>query len=168
MTKARVIVVICFVLTFIAGVAAGLIVGRFGKTTQRGSWLTRELKLTPEQREKMRQIWSQSMTSFPKQREQRNALVKEREERIHALLNKDQRVKYDEVMRDYANKSAALADERKKQFEAAQEQTKQILTEEQQRKYEELMKRQPGFRRQPREESSVSGTSSKTTPHSGD
>jgi Spy/CpxP family protein refolding chaperone len=143
MTKTKLIILVCFCAAFGAGVATGVALTRFSSEHRPGSWLDHELNLTPQQREQMRGIWSQ-VVSMPSQREQRQALQKERDEAVQALMNESQKAQYDEVMKTYAAKLAALEESRKKAFEGAVERTKKILTEPQRKKYEELLQKHGG------------------------
>ena len=145
MTKTKLILLICFCAAFGAGVAAGVALMRSAPPAPHESWLAHELDLTPEQREQMHQIWSQVIGSQgPPPREQRQALQKERDEAVRGLLNEGQKAKYEEVMKKYAEKIAALEETRKKAFDEAVERTKKILTESQRKKYEELLKSHAG------------------------
>ena len=161
MTKATIAVGVCFLLAFAAGGAAGLLLGRSARPAP-GSWLTRELGLTPDQQEKMRKIWSESMP--PPRPEQREAWEKERDQRIRAMLTAEQQAQYDELMRERAARLAALAEARKKAFEDAVEQTKAILTEPQRKKYEEILKRQADFHRRRYEGAEGSGAPAPKAP----
>ena len=141
MTKARVIVLACFCAAFVAGAAVGMAWTPFARTGPHGSRIVQKLDLTREQREKMRDIWSEVMGALREQRrEQRRAIREEREESIRALLSEEQKLKYEEVIRTYEEKTAGLDEARRKAFEDAVERTKQILTEDQRKKYEEMMK----------------------------
>ena len=148
MTRTRLIVLGCFVAALAAGIAVGVAAGRFARRPRHASWLERRLDLTPDQREQMRQIWSGVMRrSGRQQREQREALRRERDEAVQALLTEEQKKQYEEAMQTYARKSEALAAERRKAFDEAVERTKQILTEPQREKYEELLKQRAGWSR---------------------
>ena len=145
MTKTKLIVIVCFCAAFGAGLGTGVAVTRLGAPPRHGSWLEHELNLTPQQREQMHQIWSQVIgPPGPPQREQRQVLQKERDDAIRGLLKQDQKAQYEEVMKKYAEKLAALDDARKKAFDEAVERTKQILTESQRKKYEELLQKHTG------------------------
>lgn len=149
MTKTQLILIASFLTALAAGVAAGVAMDRFTGRHRPASKIDRELNLTKAQREQMRVIWSEAINEARrKEREERDALRKAREERdqaIQDLLTQEQKVKYQEVMKTYADKTAALGAERRKPFGQAAERTKQILTEEQRKKYEELMKQGPGW-----------------------
>ena len=145
MTTTKLIVIVCFCAAFGAGLGTGVAVTRLGAPPRHGSWLEHELNLTPQQREQMHQIWSQVISPpGPQQREQRQALQKERDDAVRGLLKEDQKAPYEEVMKKYAEKLAVLEDVRKKAFDEAVERTKQILTESQRKKYEELLQKHTG------------------------
>jgi len=147
MTKTRLIVFVCFCAAFAAGAAVGTALTRSGAKPRRGSWLGRELNLTAEQKERMREIWSEAMgTSRRQQRERRRKIREERDEAIRGLLTDEQKAQYEEVMQRYAQRSSALDEARRKAFEKAVERTKEILTDSQRKKYEELLKRRPSRR----------------------
>jgi len=138
----RWIVLGCFLAAFVAGVAAGVALFPPPPPPPPGSWLTHELDLTPEQRTRMRQIWSGVMRG-PRHSE-RQAMEKEKDEAVRALLTDEQKARYEEVAKGFAARLAAQADERKKAFEDAVESTKKILSEKQRAKYEEILKQRGG------------------------
>lgn len=147
MSRTRIIVLVGFVAAFAAGVAVGLVMGRLtawppGGRPHGPSWLAHELNLSPEQQKQMREIWSEVMdNSWEKQREQMDALKRQRDDGVRALLTDPQKAEYEKVMKEYSEKSAAMATARDKVFEEAVERTKRILTESQRKKYDELLKR---------------------------
>ena len=137
-------VCICFVLALAAGVCVGLLAGRSASGPRRGSLLSRELDLTREQREQMRQIWSEVMRATgERQRERRHALREEREKAVQALLTDEQKPQYEQLMEEYARRLDELSQEGRKRFEEAVEKTKQTLTEAQRKKYEEFLEKRP-------------------------
>lgn len=137
---------VSFALLFAAGTCVGLLAGRPGdRRERRRSWLSDELDLTTEQREQMRQIWSDAMhTAGEGQSERTMALRKERDEAVQALLTDEQKAGYDKIMTEYATKLEELSQERRKRFKEAAEKTREILTEEQRKKYDELLARPSG------------------------
>ena len=152
MSKTRLIVFVCFCAAFAAGVAVGVALMRAGAKPRRRSWLGRELNLTPKQKGRMREIWSEVMGSTRRQpREPRRKIREERDAAIQGLLTEEQKAQYEEVMQRYAQSSAALDEARRKAFEEAMERTKEILTDSQRKKYEELLKRRPSRRGRRRE-----------------
>ena len=148
MTKTRIIVVIGFVIAFVAGAVVGLQL----RTTpvqvtvqpvqgQRPSWLRSELNLSNEQNEQMKAIWEGLHNSGRSYEDRRHRLRDERDEAIAALLSPGVMGDYDRILADFSNKLTALAQERDKAFGEAVEKTKKILTPEQRTKYEEFLKR---------------------------
>jgi len=145
MTRTKLILFACFCAVFAAGAAAGIAVGHVATRPRPGSWLGHELNLTAEQREQMRQIWSSAMKGSPQQdRERREALRKERDDAVKALLTDEQKAHYEKVMQTYSQQTAAMEAERRKAFEEAVERTKQILTESQRKKYEQMLQERGG------------------------
>jgi hypothetical protein len=113
------------------------------------SWLSEELKLTPDQSERIRAIWS-DMLQGPASRpsgERRRAAQKERDESIVALLKPDQKESYDKILEHYNQQTAEITRDREAAFQAAVERTKAVLDDGQRVKYEELLKK--GFRGSP-------------------
>ncbi len=148
MTRIKGIMFLCFCIAFGAGVAAGVALTRPPAGPRHGSWLGRELNLTPAQEDQMHEIWSsiagpqgQSNQPAPPPHEQRRALQKERDEAVRALLNDEQKARYDELFAKCGEKLAALDETRKKAFDDAVERTKAILTEAQRKKYDELLQK---------------------------
>lgn len=151
MTKTKMLLILSFAVTFAAGAAVGILASRPGHPPRKPSWLTAELNLTDQQRDQMRDIWSEVMrTGGRNEREQRKALSQQRDQAIAALLTDAQQPQYESILQNHTRKVEELAQERKRTFEQAVERTKQILTPEQATKYDELMKsrhdRGPGDR----------------------
>jgi len=137
MTRFKVILLVSFLLTFAAGTSLGLLTSWPKTRSSRRSRLWRELNLSEEQRNQMREIWSEVMGS---RREKRRTLVQQRDEAIVALLTDEQRPQYEQIVREYKRKMDELSQERQRRIQEAVERTKQILTPEQARKYEDLRK----------------------------
>ena len=144
MTKTKIILVVCFLVTFAAGGVVGWSVLRPDHPPRGPSWLTAELDLTDQQREQMHNIWSEVMGATMRQHgDQSKALRQERDQAVIALLTDEQKTRYDAIYKEYLRKEAELSDQRKQAFDEAVKRTMQILTPEQAAKYEELMKKQP-------------------------
>ncbi|HZZ41480.1 MAG TPA: Spy/CpxP family protein refolding chaperone [Tepidisphaeraceae bacterium] len=148
MSKTRTILALAFVLVFAAGAVVGMVRQRVGfgphGPEPRGSFLTKELNLTPAQQEQMRKIWAEQGPTSGRDREhwdRRREFQKQRDEAIKALLNDDQKAKYDSIQKDYTDHIADLQKERQVAFQQAVEKTKKILTPEQSAKYDEFLKR---------------------------
>lgn len=143
MTKTAIILLVAFLLAFAAGTAVGLWSAKPAPPGEPRSWLDNELKLTPEQKEQMKAIWSDNMgLVFQAQGQKRTAIAQERDQAIQALLTAEQKLQYEQIQQEFSRKSEELGQERKKAFDEAVERTKAILTPEQAKQYDELMKRQ--------------------------
>ena len=167
MTKAKLIMLLSLLLAFAAGVTVGFLLRHPGHKTYLQSKLSRELGLTPEQREEMSKIWSDVRSRARRGQDGRNqALERERDEAIKALFSEEQKARYEEVMQEYSRKVAEHTQERRKVFQQAVERTKQILTESQRKKYEELLKKRPemGYRHRPGNRK-MERTEAPDTPH---
>lgn len=146
MTKT--VVLVCFLVAFAAGLAVGFqnrgpaAESEQPKTQRCGGWLSAELNLTPEQKEQLDNIWSETARYGGRERmERRRQLYRERDEAIVALIRPEDQSKYDEILKKHTENMAALDREWRDSFHAAVEQTKQILTAEQREKYERLIER---------------------------
>jgi Spy/CpxP family protein refolding chaperone len=153
MTKTKAILALTFLLVFAAGAVVGMVRQRAfvgaHHPPDRGSFLTKELGLTPDQQDKMRQIWSELGPGRGGDRDhwdRRREYQKERDDAIQALLTPEQKVRYDAVRKHYDERVAELGKERTLAFQRAVEQTKSILTPEQAAKYESFLnKRREGM-----------------------
>jgi Spy/CpxP family protein refolding chaperone len=115
-------------------------------------FLSRELNLSPEQREQMKQIWSPvAARSGREQDELRRRYRNERDEAIADFIRTQDLHAYDQILKAYQDKLAALDQEFRSAYQKAVDQTRQILTPEQRAKYEELLKRNQPGERGPRE-----------------
>ena len=150
---AKLIVIIGFALSF----AAGLVIGMRSRPphvspaaqgptattgpSARHSWLSTELSLTTDQREKLDKIWSEMARSGRDEREERRREYRhERDVAIADLIPVSRMDEYDRVIDTYGDRVAALDRESREAYEAAVEGTRQILTPEQRARYEDLLK----------------------------
>jgi Spy/CpxP family protein refolding chaperone len=149
MTKAKLILIIAFVVTLAAGVALGYTVRSLTHRTPRAVVIGAtsphshfpDLQLTAKQKAKLDEIWSAVRhNSREIQSEQRKAYQKQRDEAVRAILTEEQKVKYDEMLKEYASKMAELGKAREKAFQEDVEKTKRILNAEQRKQYEEWLK----------------------------
>lgn len=169
MSKAKVVTILAFLITFGAGIVAGMAVrDHMAKPAER-SWLGRELNLTPEQEEQMRTIWAGVRDGGRQAGDRREALRRERDEKVRALLTDEQKAAYEALLQDYAARSAELNKERDARYQEAVRRTKEILTPEQGVKYDELLKTRlsrehwrSGGSREPRKMEGPSATSGGT------
>ena len=148
MTRTRIIVIVGFLIAFVAGAVVGLQIRTAPVQAtvqptqgQRSSWLRTELGLSPEQNEQMKNIWEGLHSSGRSYDERRRRFRDERDDAIAALLAPSVMGDYDRILQDFSSKLTALSAERDKGFQEAVEKTKTILTPEQRVKYEEFLKR---------------------------
>ena len=148
---ARLVVIIGFLVAFSAGLVVGLqarlapaAVAASATTRPRGpgGWLTSELGLSSEQQSELDRIWSETARRGRSELDdRRRASRKERDEAISGLIRAEDRGRYEETLKAYTDKQAALDKEMKSNFQAAVERTKQILTPAQRGKYEEILRK---------------------------
>jgi Spy/CpxP family protein refolding chaperone len=143
----RVVLVVCFLIAFAAGLAVGFQSRRPGpppgdRRDRHSGWLAGELNLTAQQQEQLRAIWSETAMRGGREREDgHKECSKDRDAEIARLIRPEDRPQYEEIMRKHADRKAALDREWRAAFDAAVEKTRQILTPEQRIKYETLLKR---------------------------
>jgi len=145
-----------FLILFAAAVvfAAGALVGMVGqraaaKTSDSTpaaipgrSRIMEELKLNPDQQQKIAAIWSAAVVKAgPPPTERVRALEKEREQAILDLLTDDQKTRYNQVIAEYRQKIDTLHQPARAAFTEAEELTKPLLDPTQRAKYEEILKR---------------------------
>jgi Spy/CpxP family protein refolding chaperone len=124
--------------------------GRRGDRDRDG-FLARELGLTPEQRDQMKEIWSSVATRGRREQDElRRQYRDERDEAIAALIHTTDLQAYDAILKQHQAKLAAMDQEFSSAWEAAVERTKGILTPEQRTKYEEFVKRNQRWEGGPR------------------
>jgi Spy/CpxP family protein refolding chaperone len=141
----RKIVIAGFLVAFAAGLVAGIesfrVTGRRATQTGRHSgWLSAELKLTPEQRDQLEKIWSETARRGGGEREElRRQLYRERDEAIAEMIRPEDKPRYEEILKKHSEKMAALDGEWHSSYQTAVDRTRQILTPEQRTRYEELL-----------------------------
>jgi Spy/CpxP family protein refolding chaperone len=151
---AKIIVILGFCLAF----AAGLVIGTrshpaklspaapgstptTGPSARHGSWLSSELGLTSDQREKLDKIWSETARNGREERdERRREYRRDRDTAIAELVPPARMGEYDKIIETYSDRVASLDRESRESYEAAVDKTKQILTPDQRARYEELLK----------------------------
>ena len=135
------------VLVFVVALGSGAVIGwnlphhRNSPRPQERSWLADELKLTSDQREKMRSIWSAMLPEGQgrqgRHNDTRRQLIRERDEGIAALIPAEKKADYEKVLAHFQQQEEEMSREREKAFAKAVEQTKLILNPEQRVKYEQ-------------------------------
>jgi hypothetical protein len=149
MTRARrrILVLGVTVLAIAAGVVAGMVAGRWtsarnvaqAPATEAGG-LAGELGLNPTQVEQMRQIWEAVRNDVRSDFEAADALQRQRDRDLFAMLTDEQKARFQQVSKDYAEKFAELRRRRDQRFQRAVEATRKLLNDEQRRKYDDLLK----------------------------
>lgn len=136
--------IVLSVILFVVALGSGIVIGIYLPHARHGppmseSILATELQLTQDQRDKMREIWSDAglhRDGFDKRRQ----MQKERDDSVIALLTPEQRKSYDQIQERYSQQTAEMAKEREAIFQKAIERTKAILSDKQRAKYEELLR----------------------------
>jgi Spy/CpxP family protein refolding chaperone len=143
----RTVVVVGFLVAFAAGWSVGMN-RRVGDAKpascsgRHGGWLVAELELSAEQQKQLEQIWSDVAKGGWRDRmDRRRQLSRERDEAIAALIRPEDKVRLDEILKQYAESSAAMERESRASYQSAVDQTKAMLTPEQRAKYEEILAR---------------------------
>ena len=150
----KLVVIIGFLISFAAGLMLGQMQGRRhliarsdrpAETTRpahRGSWLTSELGLSPDQQKQMDKIWSETAGRGRREIEERRRQIRiERDEALAGLVRPDDKPRYEKILEHYHQQQRALESEMRANFESAVERTKALLTPEQRAKYDALLKR---------------------------
>src|SRR5262249_24423220 len=105
------------------------------------SIIVRELALTPEQTQKMNDIFHKTADTGHDLDEQRRSLRQKRDDDIRAIAKQEQNDKYDKILKDYTEASDKITEERRNIYTTAVEQTKLILNDDQRKHYEEIWTR---------------------------
>lgn len=151
MTKLKLLAGIALLLAYAAGIATGwagytLAGEQPPPPKDRDSWLSHELGLSPEQKEKMEAIWSQEARGDD--RSSVRDLYDARNNEVRAMLTEEQKATFDAIYRAFDEKREAVFAERRARHQKSVDETMVILTPEQQEKYktivEDLEKRGPG------------------------
>lgn len=150
-TKTRILVLVCYLVTFAAGAIMGVV---WSLPEESASGRPRRpfgLALTPEQHERMREIWSETVNVTMRQgAEERDRILRERDQSIRGLLTEEQKPVYDSIYDTFHSNMDAIDLRRRQAFEAANARTREILTEEQRRAFDEMLEqRRENMRRGP-------------------
>lgn len=150
MTKLKILAGLALCLAY----AAGIVTGWAGYTLagetpppprDKGSWLSHELQLSPEQKAKMESIWSKEAMGDDRARVRE--MYDARNAEVRAMLTEEQKATFDAIYQASEEKREAIYAERRARHQKAVEDTMAILNSEQQTKYkkivEDLEKRGP-------------------------
>lgn len=140
MKNAKTLILIAFAMVLTAGVVIGSSLRESEKDSHGGpTWLAEELGLSPEQQDRMKEIWSgvrDKTRGYSS--DARRELADKRDAAIKELLTDDQIPKFEEIQSDYETEKEKLHEAWKAPFEEAMTKTREVLTEEQLEKFEEL------------------------------
>lgn len=151
-SRLEILLIVVAVLALSAGVVAGLLAARIpaangsppalaipGPGAMERS-LGEELGLSPDQREKMREIWEGVHGQVQQTFEHAQALEKQRDEALVAMLNDEQKAKFQSISKSFADRYDELSRQRNEIFEKAVAQTDKLLDEKQKQKYHDILK----------------------------
>jgi hypothetical protein len=129
-------------LVFVSGVAVGVVGRRAFQPNNFPSVLVEELDLTPDQRYKLQQIWSEVAESHsPVPMAEIEKVDAERWQAIEELLTPQQQAQYAQIQQRLEARMQELEQGNRVREARAQEQTRQLLTPAQREKYERLLAR---------------------------
>src|SRR4051794_10862870 len=168
-TRIEILLISLTVLALGAGLAAGLLAARLPTASSPGPGsspngsasvdssnpapaptpgertpLVEELQLSPEQRDQMRDIWESTRGRVHQTFDDAQRLQKDRDDALVALLNDEQKARFQKISQEYADRFEALTKKRDTAFEEAVEKTRAILNDTQRQKYDELLRRHVG------------------------
>ncbi len=142
MTKVRIAVILGFALAFVAGGSVGMLAATEQAPTSRrgrGPDMAAQLGLTSEQREKMRDIWTEFVVGRDQEfRDGKRALWQEKDEAIEGLLTDEQRIEYDAILADCERRMKEMDEQWQEIIQQAVDMTRDMLTAEQAKKYDEF------------------------------
>ena len=129
---------LCFLISIVAGIGIVVFWNRPEKTPS-GGWLS-ELKLSAEQREKIKAIWSDAMKNAGPQALRKNCAEAHKEfmEKLKMLITAEQQPRYNDLEISYLGRLAEIEREAQITKNDAFERTKTLLSADQCAKYVEL------------------------------
>jgi hypothetical protein len=150
MVRAKIVLILLFLITLGAGLVAGLLIARWpalaasaeGPTTRPTAARTplgAELGLTPQQTAQMHLIWEGVRDKVDACYVRAHELQKRRDATLMALLTDPQRAKYGAAQKEYADELARLKADRDAHFQDAVKQTERILDEPQRARYRQIL-----------------------------
>ncbi|HEY2585872.1 MAG TPA: Spy/CpxP family protein refolding chaperone [Tepidisphaeraceae bacterium] len=129
-------------LVFVSGIGVGVVGRRAFQPVIFHSVLVEELDLTPDQRHKIQEIWSNVAESHsPPPMAELERADAERWQAIDQLLTPQQRTQYARIQQRFEARMQELDQGNRERMARAEEQTKQLLTPAQREKYERLLAR---------------------------
>lgn len=144
MSKAKVLLVLAFIVVCAAGVVVGTAVDRHARPPAPPERLGfPELNLSPEQKAKMKEIWNPVMELRGQMFHQRHQLEQQRLEKIQAMLTPEQKTEYLQIQSDFEKQNKQSEDQIREASTKADVQMRAILTEAQIKKLEEMRQKMP-------------------------
>lgn len=146
--RMELLLIVLTMLALGAGVAAGLLAARLPavQTAQSAaddrSPLVEALGLTPDQCNQMRSIWEAVRTEIRTDYDRAQSLERQRDDALLALLNDEQKTRFEQISKDFAGKFTELTQSRDQAFRDAVARTKALLDPQQQKKYDEILSAQ--------------------------
>ena len=141
-SKLLIFAVAAICLVFVSGVAVGVVGRRAFQPKKFQSVLVEELDLTPDQRHKIQQIWSEVAEHHtPVPMSEIEMADAARWQAIDELLTPEQRSQYARIQQRFEDRMQGLDSGNRSRVAAAEEQTRQLLTPAQREKYERLLAR---------------------------
>ena len=129
-------------LVFASGVGVGVVGRRVIGPVRFHSVLVEELDLTPDQRQKIQEIWSKvTETHRPPSMAEMEKADAERGAAIDQLLTPEQRTRYARIQQRFEARMQELDEGNRARVAQAEEQTRQLLTPAQREKYEQILAR---------------------------
>jgi Spy/CpxP family protein refolding chaperone len=158
MRKLPAVLVLAFALALVAGGVIGVVAAPrldprlkrvtthwVGPTTRpqegpfRGGPLGRELNLTPEQEERMREIWEATRAEMDEHMRRRKTVEGEWEEAVTALFTGEQKAQLEQLRQEYQARLATVDGQFESIFRRADDKTRQILDDAQRKKFEDIL-----------------------------
>ena len=147
-TDSKIVILLGFVLTLAAGLAAGLwgaryMNGRPVQTVAASSPLD-ELQLTADQTQHMRKIWESVRDTAQTCLTRGQMLRQQRDKAMEALMTDEQKARFEKVNQDYEAQVLALNNQREQAFADAVKETEQMLNDRQRRLYDAILQKNTG------------------------
>lgn len=156
MIRTRVILIICYVIVFGAGVGVAMLTNESPtdpKPQEERSRFAEELGLTEEQSESVKKVWSDARERSRERdwREEKAQLREQREQAVAELLGESKHADYLAIREQFDEQSRALDEERHAIFKEAREKMMALMTPEQREKLEEMEKNRRSSHRRGRD-----------------
>jgi Spy/CpxP family protein refolding chaperone len=149
--KLKLVLIAASILALGAGVFAGMAVSRLPASAPpvisslpARSSIADQLKLTDAQRDQMRGIWEDVRKSVHQTMDQAQAVERERDSEILALLSDSQKARYAALTRQASERVALLVKQRDQTFQEGVDKTRKILDDTQRETYDRIIRDRVG------------------------